>query len=754
MPFTSTEEIFMLASFIAQMSEGVLICDRQEQILLCNPRAEALLGMEQGPPGKMAVASNHFSQRRWRLSAVIDKSLVEYALDEIHEKLAHQAADCTAHFIVQGKAHRVLRVRIAPLMGYADELVGFTATVSDITQQRAVDQRLDFLLQSLSKSARSPLASVRAAVEALIAYPQMEPARIRQFKEIILKEALVLDDILNRVASEYSSLVKTQRDLSLVAGAELVATIVPRAKERLGIVVSVENSLEKIWLRVDRYTLPRAVLFLLCQLKNTLDQRAFGCRLSRHKKFINLDFSWQGSPVGSEGLRQWEEMPMRIENEKSPLTLKEVLSQHEAAIWSQSCPGDPDRSYLRILLAAEEGSEPQVARPLSIVPDGLGRLDQLHRFDWQQPDAGSDSCLLSELSYTSLLREISEAGSLQEIIAKPGELPALIHAMIRSGARIRTVNGLISAFSDAILNRLVGFALQELGPPPAGFALITLGSEGRKEQTLKTDQDNALIIDDRAGHCRRAAEKRQAYFQQLGEKVCSWLHQAGYAFCKGGVMANNPRWCQPLATWKNYFQNWIHAAQAQDLLHSSIFFDFRWAYGDPALVDELRHFLFQSLVGWTGFFRHMAQNAVYFKPPIGLFGKLMVESKGEHRHCLNIKNGMTPIVDFARIHALHHQLCETNTQERLFQLCRMKVLSRQEFDEIDQAYNFMMQLRFVEQVMAMVHEGLPPDNYINPAKLSRIQRQTLKEVFRKIERLQTRLRLEFMGTSDSEPGLA
>lgn len=341
-----------------------------------------------------------------------------------------------------------------------------------------------------------------------------------------------------------------------------------------------------------------------------------------------------------------------------------------------------------------------------------------------------------------VVREIITSNSIDDVVEKHKRLPKLIQTLINNGAKARNVTRFITTVSDTVLNKLIGFAINELGPPPVPFVFMILGSEGRKEQTLKTDQDNAIIYDDVP---QGDEEKVGKYFLDFGEKVCTWLDSAGYEFCKGDVMAKNPKWCQPLSVWKNYFNSWIHTAEAEDLLKASIFFDFRCAYGDSTLTVSLRKYLLESLVGWVGFFRHLTENALCFKPPIGFFRNFVVESKGEHRDSLDIKSAMTPIVDFARIYALKSGIEETNTQERLYQLYLKNVLTWQDYNEIDQAYSFMMQLRFVRQVSSVIDEKSKPNNYVNPKKLSKIEQTMLKEIFKKIENIQVKLSFDFIG---------
>jgi CBS domain-containing protein len=341
-----------------------------------------------------------------------------------------------------------------------------------------------------------------------------------------------------------------------------------------------------------------------------------------------------------------------------------------------------------------------------------------------------------------IVREIARAQFINQIVQIRQQIPRLIQTLINTGAKAKNITRFLTTVSDAILQKIIGFAFDEMGPAPAKFVFMVLGSEGRKEQTLKTDQDNAILFEDVNAKSRKEV---MTYFLKFGEKVCNWLDQAGYDLCKGDVMAKNPKWCQPLATWQNYFSQWIHKAEPEALLQSSIFFDFRGAYGDMDLIDKLRRHLFDALEGWPGFFRHLTENALYFTPPIGFFRNFLVESKGEHRDTFNIKAAMQPVVDYARIYALQHNIEETNTFERLNQLLTRKKISLQEHNELDTAYSYLMQQRFVTQVKTAIAENSEPDNYVNPKQLSRIEQTMLKEIFKRIEKFQAKLGFDFTG---------
>ena len=341
-----------------------------------------------------------------------------------------------------------------------------------------------------------------------------------------------------------------------------------------------------------------------------------------------------------------------------------------------------------------------------------------------------------------LLREIQLADDIDKIIEIHLQLPELVRSLIHSGATANNVTRFITKVSDTILNKLMSMTLDELGPPPVPFTFMIMGSEGRQEQTLKTDQDNAIVYQDPQPEIQAEVQR---YFKKFGTMACTLLNQVGYDFCTGEVMAMNPQWCQPLTRWKAYFSDWIHAAEAEDLLQASIFFDFRHGFGDESLVAALRQHLVRSLEGWSGFFRHMTENALHFKPPLGFFRNFVVESKGRHRNAFDIKSAMTPIVDFARVYALKNGLKETNTLERLNQLRLMRVLTFQEYEELEKAYSFLMQLRFVRQITAVMDEGQKPDNYINPNKLTHIEQTMLKEIFKRVEKFQAKMNFDFIG---------
>ena len=736
------EEKQVLASFISKLPEAIIICDAGGSILLYDSQSETYLLSGKSKPSRPVTGKP--------ITSFIDKNLIEHALDEINEQLKQHAANMVSTFILE-KHNLILQAQVVPVLSQTGLFSGFVLILNDITQQSRAEKRVESLLKTLSKNARSPMASIRAAIEAMKEFPHMDENRQRQFIDIIHEESIILSDILNNVSDEYTNLINVKKSLKHLFIMDLMQTVSRRSRDKLGIICHIKRSadVEQILIKADPYSLISAVLFVLNQLKIETGQTEFYSFLCKKNKVALIDICWKGKPVNPKLIKQWESWNIDTQNQVPNICLKDILNQHQSALWTYSRHDEfDDMPYLRFFIPSDDSLPSASFEPVSILPESRSQIKDIELFNQSDQALELDKRLLTELSYTSLIREINQASRVEEIIGKHSQLPRLIHSMLTGGTKIRTVTWLITALSDAILNKLLTFATAELGTPPVPFAFVTLGSEGRKEQTLKTDQDNAIIFKNPGAG--QTNENLQAYFLQVGEKVCAWLDQSGFDFCQGGIMAKNPKWCQPLSIWKEYFSSWIHAASPEDLLHTSIFFDFRFAYGDQQLTDDLSAHLSNSLSNWTGFFRNMAENAVYFKPPIGLFGNFRVNSKGPHKRCIDIKMANTPIVDFARIYSLKHEIKETSTQDRLYQLYVKKVLSRQEYNELEQAYSFIMQIRFMGQIQAILGENIKAHNFINPKQLSSIEKRMLKEILKKIKSLQAKLSFDFIGATDQQ----
>jgi CBS domain-containing protein len=341
-----------------------------------------------------------------------------------------------------------------------------------------------------------------------------------------------------------------------------------------------------------------------------------------------------------------------------------------------------------------------------------------------------------------LTREIARAKSPTEIARSSQRTALLAKALIDSSAKPRHVTSMLASICDAASERLIHLAIAELGPPPAPFVFIAMGSQGRQEQTLLTDQDNGIIFDSSVGVDPQASA---GYFLKLGGRVSEGLSLAGYPFCQGQVMASNPTWCRSLPEWLAGFDTWVQRSEPQEIIDLSIFFDFRPVYGEAELSHAMRRHIHTVLLQAPAFLNFYAQNALTFKPPLRLLGNIYLSGGAtEHAGEINLKDAMMPIVSFARLYALRHQVNQTNTVQRIEALAERSILQVSSRDEIITAYDFLMQLRLQNQ-LAAIQAGRNPNNIIHPGKLGYLQQEMLKQAFAQISILQKRVGFDFPG---------
>ncbi len=262
-----------------------------------------------------------------------------------------------------------------------------------------------------------------------------------------------------------------------------------------------------------------------------------------------------------------------------------------------------------------------------------------------------------------------------------------------------------------------------------------MGSEGRKEQTFSTDQDNAIIFED--PDSKKQEDKAREYFLKFAKKAVGHLAACGYTLCKGDIMASNPKWNLPFSGWQSLFDHWIFSPDPKQVLHSTIFFDFRPAFGKMELAHNLRNHLIKRGLHEKIFIHHLARDCMTARPPLSMFNKFIMEKSGKHKGHIDLKTkGMVPFVDFARLVSLDHGIAATNTLERIESVEEQNIISNDFAARIRESYEFQMRLRIMNQ-LNMVKDGKEPDNFINPSELTDIERHTLKKAFLLIGELQS-----------------
>ena len=312
----------------------------------------------------------------------------------------------------------------------------------------------------------------------------------------------------------------------------------------------------------------------------------------------------------------------------------------------------------------------------------------------------------------------------------------LLEPLIKSEISARHLTMITSSFSDAVIRRTIELTIKDLGEPPAGFSFICLGSEGRKEETLFTDQDNAIIYED------VSADKESSvndYFIKLGIKVCDSLNYIGYTFCRGNIMAKNPQWCKPLREWEKYFTDWIVTPEPQNLLDATIFFDFRNIYGNETYTAGLRKTISRLISARSMFLYHLAYNTSSMKPQQISSGSILSEKT---TGTVDLKEAVNIIIMFARTYSLQHGIWYPNTIERLNALKEMKIISETTADEMLFVYNFLMKLRFRNQV-ELATDKMPLSNILNTQKLQGIELSGLKKVLGLIQGYQHKISVDF-----------
>jgi CBS domain-containing protein len=353
-----------------------------------------------------------------------------------------------------------------------------------------------------------------------------------------------------------------------------------------------------------------------------------------------------------------------------------------------------------------------------------------------------DIMLLQGSSPISIAQEIRNQRTIEGLASVARKINDLIGLLIKEEARAKNITRIISEVNDSLLRRVLELAEKRFGPPPVPYCFVVYGSEGRKEQTFKTDQDNGIVFRDPEGPAQK--KETEEYFREFSEFVKHSLIRCGFVPCPGDYMASNPRWRGPLSTWKRYFTDWLITPTPQAILQSVILFDFRGVYGELSLAEQLKEHLLQNLKGKDIFLLQMAKLTVNVKPPLGFFRTFVVEKSGEHKNELNLKFRLiAPIINIARLYALEEAIPETSTIDRIEHLKEIHPVMKDMGDELSEAFEFVMTLRIhhqFEQIMA----GREPDNYINPDSLTNLEKKTLKEACQIISRFQEVIEQHYM----------
>jgi CBS domain-containing protein len=350
-----------------------------------------------------------------------------------------------------------------------------------------------------------------------------------------------------------------------------------------------------------------------------------------------------------------------------------------------------------------------------------------------------DLFALQRVGLRQIGSSIRHAQHLEELQESAADIRSMAHNMMAQGVAAEQLTQFISTFNDLLTARVVELECVASGLSTGEICWLALGSEGRFEQTLNTDQDNALIFKVPEGS---NADQLRSTLLPIALRINETLAACGFPLCRGKIMASNPQWCLSMEEWKRTFAGWITNSSQEALLNSSIFFDFRAVYGEQKLADDLREWLlgFASTNGL--FLRQMAEAAMSFKPPLGVVRDFVVGKENK----IDLKlNGITPFVNAARIFGLANGVPHTNTVQRLRASSLKMKIPAAEIEAWIDAFLFIQVLRLrhhdEEKAKGLLDEEL--DNLIDPEQLHELDRRILKEAFRQARKLQAKLASEY-----------
>jgi len=397
---TVEEERNRLAALMSELTQGVLVCNREGRILLYNERARQLFaGGEAGIATLVGLGRSIFG--------VIDRNLVGHGLDTVEQRLSQGDAHPVVHFLTTTQGGQLLRVHMAPVHGLLrpggegataqPDVTGFVLTLDDVTRTFEDDTRRDRVIHSLTEGSRAPLANIRAAAENLLEYGDMDDAQRTRFLRVIAEESRALSASLDSTMHDHADSLKTRWPLENVLGADLIGVAQRRIALRVGIPVRLADVDPALRLEADSYSLTQAIAYLAGRLKESLGVGEVRMRLGQSGRNAELDLVWSGAPISGSVLQAWVEEPMRTGGEESPLAVKDVVERHAGEIWHQTDPAGQS-SYFRLLIPAATAAVP--VRREAPIPSSRPEYYDFDLFHQPGQSADVDARLLSELAYT------------------------------------------------------------------------------------------------------------------------------------------------------------------------------------------------------------------------------------------------------------------------------------------------------------------------------------------------------------------
>jgi len=337
-----------------------------------------------------------------------------------------------------------------------------------------------------------------------------------------------------------------------------------------------------------------------------------------------------------------------------------------------------------------------------------------------------------------LMKAINRASSTKKLKRIRNKIMVLLSGYLKSNIPLSHISNIIFELNDATIKRTIKRCIEKMDAPlPVQFAWMSLGSQGRKEQLLHTDQDNALVFEDVS---EEKLEETRAYFLKLVTKVTKRLNIIGYEFCPAEMMARNPKYCLSVSEWKEQFSNWVTTSGNDEILLCQIFFDFDISYGNIKLTNSISDHIFEILKGNRNFLNRLAAQALRNPSPLGFFRQFLVEHDGEKKDLFDIKKrGIMPLTDAGRLLILEHGVKNiSNTSERFEKLAQLDPNNKEIY--LACAYSSRALIKFrTKQGIKHKDNG----RFINLGDLGKEEKIKLKRCFKTIKEIQELIKVRF-----------
>lgn len=418
----------------------------------------------------------------------------------------------------------------------------------------------------------------------------------------------------------------------------------------------------------------------------------------------------QERPVGIVSLRDLRNLIAEAADTISGMAVREIMKTGLITI----CVSDP--LFKAIFLMAKHS------------------IHRLIVVDEQQQLAGvmtdTDLMRIQTRSPLYLVQEIESAGTIEQLLLIGRKMTGMLQYAVKTNADPRILIQLIAHFNDAFTRRLIVILdLCEGIRLPAGAAYLSLGSEGRQEQTLRTDQDSAVVYRD------DLSAEQIAELRRFAVRISAALESVGVPLCPGNMMASNPEWCHSLSEWKQLIEQWISRPDPESMVRFGVFQDLRVLHGEPDFEEELKRHICECSKRFTLFFPSMARAIVRFKPPVGMFGRLLVENKGDQRGKLDLKKGgLFALTRGIGLIALEAGITGGTTWDKLERLHNLTLVSDTDLETLWESFTFLIKMRLEKQLVA-VSSGKIPTDFVDPLVLKEREREQLRAAFRGVDTL-------------------